>query len=105
MWRIVFIERAAWTIARRREGNAGVTRTSPRRKSRDHINAKVALDSSAISYREMALVNAAYARLRAGSVQDALITYREARQVFPRSMMAHDGENECVRLLTNDSAM
>jgi tetratricopeptide (TPR) repeat protein len=49
------------------------------------------LDSSAISYREMALVNIAYARAQLNQVAASLADYRRVLEQFPESKMAKEG--------------
>ena len=49
------------------------------------------LDSSAISYREMALVNIAYARAQLNEDAASLADYQRALEKFPESEMAKEG--------------
>ena len=49
------------------------------------------LDSSAISYREMALVNIAYTRAQLNEEAASLACYRRALEQFPESEMAKEG--------------
>ena len=51
----------------------------------------VMLDSSAISYREMALCNVAYSHAQLGQPAEALQYYRRALQEFPESELARNG--------------
>jgi hypothetical protein len=63
------------------------------------------LDSSARSYREMALVNEAVAHLATGSVAEANHLYERALKEFPASEVAHEGKAECERVLANRKAI
>jgi tetratricopeptide (TPR) repeat protein len=51
----------------------------------------VMLDSSAISYREMALCNIAYSHVQLRQPVEALQYYRRALEQFPKSHLAKDG--------------
>jgi tetratricopeptide (TPR) repeat protein len=51
----------------------------------------VMLDSSAVSYREMALCNIAYSHVQLQEPVQALQYYRRALEEFPESEMAKDG--------------
>ncbi|MBE0690389.1 MAG: tetratricopeptide repeat protein [Anaerolineae bacterium] len=65
----------------------------------DRFRWLVALDSSAVSYREMALCNIAYNYARKGDARQAKAYYEEALAHFPRSKQAQAG------LLMIDSAV
>jgi tetratricopeptide (TPR) repeat protein len=71
----------------------------------DRYRVLILLDSSAVSYREMALINMGYAELRAGQVRDAWESYRKAFREFPGSAAAREGAGECERLLARDTAI
>ena len=49
------------------------------------------LDSSALSYREMALVNIAYSYVQLDEKATALKYYQRALEEFPESKMAQSG--------------
>ncbi|MCI0491167.1 MAG: tetratricopeptide repeat protein [Blastocatellia bacterium] len=55
------------------------------------------LDSSAISYREMALCNIAYCYLRLGQTEQAQEYYRKALSQFPESELAELGLSEASK--------
>ena len=63
------------------------------------------LDSSAVAYGEMALVNKAYSHLRSGAIGEALETYRAALLEYPDSTLARDGQLECEKLLATNRAI
>ncbi len=71
----------------------------------DRYRVLILLDSSAISYREMALINTGYAQLRAGQARDAWEAYRKALREFPGSDAARESAAECERLLARDTAI
>ncbi len=51
----------------------------------------ITFSGSAISYREMALVNEAYARAQAGRVDDARALYQQTLDQYPDSVIARMG--------------
>jgi tetratricopeptide (TPR) repeat protein len=71
----------------------------------DQYRFLVLQDSSAISYREMALANAAFAHLRGGDTKRALSAHRAALDAFPQSQLALDGKAECERLLEENGKL